>query len=210
MASSARPRPPPTIDPWIFIESLASNTRRYTAGPGSELYQLPIASAARLVLHFDINKTVLMADRAQGANSACVVNMLLSECAWGRLEAGPQWVPVGRLATDRQGSLSMGFFCRLEGRQQRLRGQHAAVNVRVGPPRGRAAVGARWPLGRRQVGAPNFRVSIGMRQGISSVCAINRLLSNCARGRLDTGMPWVLLGTLASQAGLQPKVVVGH
>ena len=62
---------------------------------------MPVASAARLVLHFDINKTVLMADRAQGASSACVVNMLLSECAWGRLEAGPQWVPVGRLATDR-------------------------------------------------------------------------------------------------------------
>ena len=30
-----------------------------------------------------------------------MVNVLLSECAWGRLEAGPQWVPVGRLATDR-------------------------------------------------------------------------------------------------------------
>ena len=82
--------------------------RRYTAGPASELYQLPIASAARLVLHFDINKTVLMADRAQGASSACVVNMLLSECAWGRLEAGPQWVPVGRLATDRCGSQPQG------------------------------------------------------------------------------------------------------
>ena len=75
--------------------------RRYMQRPGSELYQLPMASKARLVLHFDINKTVLMADRAQGASSACVINMLLSECAWGRLEAGPQWVPVGRLATDR-------------------------------------------------------------------------------------------------------------
>ena len=75
--------------------------RRYMEGPDSELYQLPVASKARLVLHFDINKTVLMADRAQGASSACVINMLLSECAWGRLEAGPQWVPVGRLATDR-------------------------------------------------------------------------------------------------------------
>ena len=148
-----------------------------------------------------------MADRAQGANSACVVNMLLSECAWGRLEAGPQWVPVGRLATDRSGPLFMGFFRIVEGHQQRLRGQHAAVGVRMGPPGGRAAVGARLPLGRRQVGAPFFRVSIGMWQGISSVCAINRLLSNCAGGRLDTGMQWVLLGTLASQAGLQPKVL---
>jgi len=47
-----------------------------------------------------------MADRAQGASTACVVNMLLSECAWGRLEAGPQWVPVGRLATDRCAALA--------------------------------------------------------------------------------------------------------
>jgi hypothetical protein len=74
--------------------------------PGCQLYRLPMASKARLVLHFDINKTVLMADRAQGASTACVVNMLLSECAWGRLEAGPQWVPVGRLATDRCATLA--------------------------------------------------------------------------------------------------------
>jgi len=46
--------------------------------PGCQLYRLPMASKARLVLHFDINKTVLMADRAQGASTACVVNMLLS------------------------------------------------------------------------------------------------------------------------------------
>ena len=37
----------------------------------------------------------------QDADVDAVVNMLLSECAWGRLEAGPLWVPVGRLAADR-------------------------------------------------------------------------------------------------------------
>lgn len=56
---------------------------------------------ARLILHFDINKTILMSDRAQDANTDHMVNVLLSECAWGRLEPGPTWVPVGRLATDR-------------------------------------------------------------------------------------------------------------
>ena len=30
-----------------------------------------------------------------------MVNMLISECAWGRMTVGPTWVPVGRLATDR-------------------------------------------------------------------------------------------------------------
>jgi hypothetical protein len=44
---------------------------------------------------------VLMTDKAQGANTDFMLNVLLSECAWGRLEPGPAWVPVGRLATDR-------------------------------------------------------------------------------------------------------------
>ncbi|BDA47562.1 hypothetical protein COCOBI_10-4100 [Coccomyxa sp. Obi] len=68
---------------------------------GRGLYEENIVVKARLILHFDINKTVLMSDKAQGANTDHMVNVLLSECAWGRLEPGPKWVPVGRLATDR-------------------------------------------------------------------------------------------------------------
>ena len=56
---------------------------------------------AHLFLHFDINKTILIADAAKGADQADMVNMLLSECAWGRMALGPTWVAVGRLATDR-------------------------------------------------------------------------------------------------------------
>ena len=37
----------------------------------------------------------------QGGDVDFIVNSLLSDCAWGRLEPGPVWVPVGRLATDR-------------------------------------------------------------------------------------------------------------
>lgn len=36
-----------------------------TGGDGSGLYEENIAVKARLVLHFDINKTILMSDRAQ-------------------------------------------------------------------------------------------------------------------------------------------------
>ncbi|EIE23647.1 hypothetical protein COCSUDRAFT_66025 [Coccomyxa subellipsoidea C-169] len=68
---------------------------------GRGLYEENIVVKARLILHFDINKTVLMSDKAQDASTDHMVNMLLSECAWGRLEPGPKWVPVGRLATDR-------------------------------------------------------------------------------------------------------------
>lgn len=56
---------------------------------------------AHLFLNFDVNKTILMSDAAKGAGQADMVNMLISECAWGRMTVGPTWVPVGRLATDR-------------------------------------------------------------------------------------------------------------
>ena len=84
-------------------KGLACCLRRYvdTGESGTGLYEENIAVKARLVLHFDINKTILMTDRAQGANTAHMINVLLCECAWGRLEPGPTWVPVGRLATDR-------------------------------------------------------------------------------------------------------------
>jgi hypothetical protein len=59
------------------------------------------ASKAHLVLHFDINKTILMSDAAKGAGQADMINMMLSECAWGRMTVGPRWIAVGRLATDR-------------------------------------------------------------------------------------------------------------
>ena len=72
-----------------------------TPDPTAPFLEASFASRARLVLHFDVNKTVVMADGVQGAGTGHIVNMLLSECAWGRLEAGPAWVPVGRLAADR-------------------------------------------------------------------------------------------------------------
>ena len=85
------------------------NLGRYvnTGESGQGLYQTNIVVKARLVLHFDINKTILMSDKAQATNTDFMVNMLLSECAWGRLEPGPKWVPVGRLATDRWAGLHL-------------------------------------------------------------------------------------------------------
>lgn len=43
----------------------------------------------------------VVVDIMQGANMEAMLNVLLSECTWGRLEPGPTWVPVGRLAGDR-------------------------------------------------------------------------------------------------------------
>jgi len=61
-------------------------------------------SMKRVVLHVDLNKTILMSDAVQDASMHNIVNMLLSECCWGRMELKgktPFWEPVGRLATDR-------------------------------------------------------------------------------------------------------------
>ena len=82
-----------------------------TGGSGSGLYEENIAVKARLILHFDINKTILMSDKAQDASTDHMVNVLLCECAWGRLEPGPKWVPVGRLATDRYCQQPMASAC---------------------------------------------------------------------------------------------------
>jgi hypothetical protein len=72
--------------------------QRFISGRG---FSERAASKAHLVLHFDINKTILMSDATKGAGQADMINMLLSECAWGRMHEGPSWIPVGRLATDR-------------------------------------------------------------------------------------------------------------
>jgi hypothetical protein len=49
-----------------------------------------------LQLHFDVNKTLVICDRATGKNEEEMVNSLLSECIWGRVEgdsAAPVWKP---------------------------------------------------------------------------------------------------------------------
>lgn len=54
------------------------------------------SSRPHLILHFDVNKTILISDAAKGANQADMINMLISECAWGRMTVGmpPQHINV--------------------------------------------------------------------------------------------------------------------
>lgn len=42
----------------------------------------------RLILHLDLNRTVLMSDAAAGRSMRDVVNYLLAECCWGRASHG--------------------------------------------------------------------------------------------------------------------------
>jgi hypothetical protein len=46
------------------------------------------SSRPHLILHFDVNKTILISDAAKGANQSDMINMLISECAWGRMNVG--------------------------------------------------------------------------------------------------------------------------
>jgi hypothetical protein len=42
----------------------------------------------RIVLHFDINKTILISDAASGVSTRAMLNSLVSECVWGSVPAG--------------------------------------------------------------------------------------------------------------------------
>ena len=82
---------------WTRANSLGQ-VPRFISG---RTFEEKAASKSHLMLHFDINKTILISDKATGATQSDMVNVLLSECAWGRMTQGPSWTPVGRLATDR-------------------------------------------------------------------------------------------------------------
>lgn len=45
------------------------------------------ATPRRVVLHFDLNRTVLMSDAAGGRTMENTVDYLLSECTWGVVDA---------------------------------------------------------------------------------------------------------------------------
>eukprot|EP00736_Rhodelphis_marinus_P013817 Rmarinus@m.22297 len=47
----------------------------------------------RLILHFDINKTIVMLDPVGGKTLDDMINSLLSECAWGKVSA-MKWTPT--------------------------------------------------------------------------------------------------------------------
>lgn len=70
---------------------------------------LPLRSSSidkrRLVLHFDINKTILMIDTVAGKSLSQVVNALLTDYFWGYIEESPEegrlgaWVCVSKQPT---------------------------------------------------------------------------------------------------------------
>ena len=55
------PQSPPAV---IFLETNRSSKLRYQEAAG-QLQEETFASKARLVLHFDVNKTIIMSDKAQ-------------------------------------------------------------------------------------------------------------------------------------------------
>lgn len=109
----------------------AALVERYVAGgdaaaaPAAERFP----TAARLVLHFDVNKTIVMTDAAQGAGVGCVRGG-----GWGVAAGAP--APV---APVRGPHPATPTSC------TQLHRQYAPVRVRVGSPRARPRVGARRP-----------------------------------------------------------------
>lgn len=55
----------------------------------------------RVVLHFDLNRTILMSDAAGGRSMENTVNYLLSECTWGYVNPSrpSEWICVSKACT---------------------------------------------------------------------------------------------------------------
>jgi len=71
-------------------------------------------SKPRLLLHFDINKTILIADPASGITMPQMLNSLLSECVWGRVdEEKKAWQLVSQepsIQSPESGLMTYGRF----------------------------------------------------------------------------------------------------
>jgi hypothetical protein len=63
----------------------------------------------RLVLHFDVNKTLIIADPAMGIEMTEMINSLLAECAWGTVVDPP---PGGELHVKVSRSITIRAPCK--------------------------------------------------------------------------------------------------
>ena len=113
----------------------ADLVRRYVS---AELGEEVFASRARLVLHFDVNKTIIMSDDAQAGVGGPRVGGGGGQP--GVAPAPP--APPAQSAPARSTALLLPPT--IPGRRRGCGGQHAAVGVRLGPAGGRPAVGASW------------------------------------------------------------------
>lgn len=77
-----------TIDIAEFIEVLRAVKTASRAGESSP------STPAHLVLNFDVNNTVVMIDTATGADSTKVIATVISNSAWGAVEADAAEVPA--------------------------------------------------------------------------------------------------------------------
>ena len=58
------------------------------------------SSCRRLVLHFDVNKTVIVSDAAGGTTTEQMVNSILAEASWGRIPGAAAGTAVADLPAD--------------------------------------------------------------------------------------------------------------
>ncbi|CAM9895321.1 unnamed protein product [Ascophyllum nodosum] len=56
------------------------------SGMGREIARLLSKNGTSLVLHFDVNKTIIMVDPSGGKTQSQVLNSILSEISWGHVE----------------------------------------------------------------------------------------------------------------------------
>ena len=54
----------------------------------------------RLILHFDVNGTIIMTDTAGGKNLDAMINRVIADCAWGQVVKSPTFSWQHYISTD--------------------------------------------------------------------------------------------------------------
>ena len=96
-----------------------------------------------LVLHFDVNMTVIMLDSAIGGDSAKILNMVLSNCVWGKVtpaEPEPTWELVSKIPSPTAPEIGLQTYAEYVMSVTDVKGMSDVTKIRETKARRRKAL----------------------------------------------------------------------
>ncbi|KOO35415.1 dpy-30 motif family protein [Chrysochromulina tobinii] len=96
-----------------------------------------------LVLHFDVNMTVIMLDSAIGGDSAKILNMVLSNCVWGKVtpaEPEPTWELVSEIPSPTAPEIGLQTYAEYVMSVTDVKGMSDVTKIRETKARRRKAL----------------------------------------------------------------------
>lgn len=60
----------------------------------------PHRAASKLVLHFDVNRTLIMLDPAGGKSMEYMLNAIVADGAWGEVTVDGEWAPTPHVCME--------------------------------------------------------------------------------------------------------------